>query len=123
MSEKPVLERLQVKGARRLSVLHAPPDVDAAVGGGDRRATVESAEVVLTFARMRDELEARVAEAKDAMRPDAILWVAYAKKASRLAGDIDRDVIWAYAQTVGLETVASIAIDADWSALRLKRAS
>jgi hypothetical protein len=34
--------------------------------------------------------------------------------------DIHRDTINAYAKTLGLEGVAMISIDDDWSALRLK---
>jgi hypothetical protein len=48
------------------------------------------------------------------------LWLAYAKGTSPKAADINRDSIHDYVGTVGLDTVAQIAIDADWSALRLK---
>jgi hypothetical protein len=55
--------------------------------------------------------------------PDtAILWVAYPKSSSELAADLSRDVIHALALRYGLDTVSQIAIDEDWSALRLKRA-
>jgi hypothetical protein len=47
--------------------------------------------------------------------------VAYPKLTSRLAADLSRDVIHAAAPGFGLDTVSQIAIDADWSALRLKR--
>ena len=54
-------------------------------------------------------------------RADAILWLAYPKLTSKLAGDLSRDVIHEWAPSHGLDTVSQIAIDADWSALRLKR--
>jgi len=38
-----------------------------------------------------------------------------------LAGDLSRDGIRAWAPSLGLDTVSQIAIDEDWSALRLKR--
>jgi hypothetical protein len=34
--------------------------------------------------------------------------------------DINRDSIAAYAATIGLQAVAMISVDEDWSALRLK---
>jgi hypothetical protein len=37
-----------------------------------------------------------------------------------MKGDINRDTITAYAETIGLEGVAIVSIDEDWSALRLK---
>ena len=38
----------------------------------------------------------------------------------RVKTDIDRDDIWAYGLTIGLQAVAQVAIDDDWSAMRLK---
>jgi hypothetical protein len=55
------------------------------------------------------------------LRPDAILWVAYPKLTSALAGDLSRDGIREWAPSLRLDTVSQIAIDEDWSALRLKR--
>jgi hypothetical protein len=55
------------------------------------------------------------------MPTSAILWVAYPKLSSKLAGDLSRDVIHTLAPKHGLDTVSQIAIDEDWSALRLKR--
>jgi hypothetical protein len=54
-------------------------------------------------------------------RDAAILWVAYPKLSSGLAADLSRDIIHALAPKYGLDTVSQIAIDEDWSALRLKR--
>ena len=45
----------------------------------------------------------------------------YHKGTSRVKTDINRDTINAYAHSLGLEGVAMISIDEDWSALRLKR--
>ena len=46
--------------------------------------------------------------------------VTYYKGTSRVKTDINRDTISAYTHSVGLEGVAMISIDDDWSALRLK---
>ena len=45
----------------------------------------------------------------------------YPKLTSDLAGDLNRDAIRKWAPSQGLDTVSQIAIDDDWSALRLKR--
>ena len=55
------------------------------------------------------------------MQDAAILWVAYPKLSSGLAADLSREVIHAVASKHGLDTVSQIAIDEDWSAMRLKR--
>jgi hypothetical protein len=121
MSDKPVAERLQVKGDRRLAVIGASAALDKTVGAGRARADVGEADVVLLLAPDRASLEARLADVLKQMPQAAILWVAYPKLSSSLAADLSRDVIHALAPKHGLDTVSQIAIDADWSALRLKR--
>lgn len=121
MSEKPVFERLQVKGARRLAVVDAPAGLDAAAGAADARADASEAEVVLLFVADRAALDARLPLLLESTRSDAILWVAYPKLTSKLAGDLNRDIIHGAMPAFGLDPVAQIAIDADWSALRMKR--
>jgi hypothetical protein len=120
MSEKPVAERLQVKGGRRLAVIGAPADQDAAIGAGDARAVAEAAEIVLWFAADRAGLDAVLPAMAAAAGRGAIVWVAYPKLTSTLAADLSRDAIRGLVPAHGLDTVSQIAIDADWSALRLK---
>jgi hypothetical protein len=57
---------------------------------------------------------------KGLMAPKGMLWVTYHKGTSKVKTDIHRDMINAYAHSIGLEGVAMISIDEDWSALRLK---
>jgi hypothetical protein len=121
MSDKPVAERLQVKGDRRLAVIDASAALEKTVGAGKVRADVGKADVVLLFTPDRASLDARLADLLKRMPQTAILWVAYPKLSSSLAADLSRDVIHALAPRYGLDTVSQIAIDADWSALRLKR--
>jgi hypothetical protein len=121
MSDKPLAERLQVKNGRRLAVIGAPPEAEAVIGAPDVRAPVSEAEVALLFAPSRAELATALPALLAELRSDAILWMAYPKLTSRLAGDLNRDVVRDAAPAFGLDTVSQIAIDADWSALRLKR--
>jgi hypothetical protein len=46
--------------------------------------------------------------------------VTYNKGTSKHKTDINRDSINAYAHSIGMEGVAMISLDEDWSALRLK---
>ena len=119
MSDKPLLDRLQVKAERTLAVIHAPPALRALLSC-ERTAPPDRADVVLLFAPDRAAWEQNL-PALAALRRDAILWVAYPKLTSPLAADLSRDVIHRLAPDHGLTTVAQIALDADWSAMRLKR--
>lgn len=120
MSEKSIAERLQVKGPRRIALL-AASDLDGAIGVFEARAELAEAEVVLLAAHDRAELDKRLPEVMTAATSTAILWIAYPKLRSRLASDLSRDIIRMLAPSYGLDTVSQIAIDEDWSALRLKR--
>jgi Protein of unknown function (DUF3052) len=121
MSDKPVAERLQVKGDRRLAVIGASPALEKRVGASKARADIGQADVVLLFAPDRARLDANLPDVLKTMSQSAILWVAYPKLSSTLAADLSRDAIAALAPRHGLDTVSQIAIDDDWSALRLKR--
>lgn len=123
MSDKPVAERLQLKGARRLAVIGAPAGIDRVVGAADRRAAPDVADVLLLFVANRGAWDRDLPALLEQSKPDAILWVAYPKLTSRLAADLSRDRLHEMAPAHGLDTVSQIAIDADWSALRMKRVS
>lgn len=121
MSDKPVAERLQVKGDRRLAVIGAPAVLEKTVGASKARANLAEADVVLLLAPDRASLDDKLPDVLNKMGEAAILWVAYPKLSSKLAADLSRDIIHALAPKYGLDTVSQIAIDDDWSALRLKR--
>lgn len=121
MSDKPLIERLQVKGDRTLAVTGLPADRAHLFDPAAAAVTPDAADVTLTFAANRAALEAWLAGPATRGREGAIMWVAYPKLTSSLAGDLNRDIIHRLVRDHGLTTVAQIAIDDDWSAMRLKR--
>ena len=120
-SDKPVLERLQVKRDRRFAALHVPSNLTHALEPGSSQAALEDADVVLLFVADRRTLEQRLPETWQAAPASAILWIAYPKLTSAMAGDLNRDVLHDLLPAHGLTVVSQIAIDQDWSAMRLKR--
>jgi len=102
-------------------VIGASAALDKVIGVRKARAGIADADVVLFFAPDRARLDAGLPAVLKTAAQTAILWVAYPKLTSPLAADLNRDVIGALAPGYGLDTVSQIAIDADWSALRLKR--
>lgn len=120
MSEKPVAERLQVKGNRRLAVINAPKTVDNRIGARKVRAELDAADVILLFVHNRAELDEKLPSVLASLKNTAIFWLAYPKLTSQIAGDLNRDAIHKLVPHHRLDTVAQIAIDEDWSALRLK---
>lgn len=121
MSDKPIAARLQVEGARRLAVVGASAPLDQVIGVPERRADLAEAEVVLVVVADRAALETAISTSLANLAPATLVWVAYPKLSSPLAADLNRDRIRTLVLAAGLDTVAQIAIDEDWSALRLKR--
>lgn len=81
----------------------------------------ENADWILLFARSRAELELYLPVAQARLAPGGAVWVAYRKGGIKAGSDIQRDDIRDFAQSVGLDSVAMVAIDSQWSALRLKQ--
>src|SRR5262249_43182285 len=120
--------KLRVLPGKRLLVVNGPEGYDWALAPlppGAEVATHASGmfDVVQVFARDRSQLLRVLPEATAALGPAGLLWVAWPKKTSKLASDLDRDSLWAELNMLGWVGVASIAVDATWSALRFKRGS
>lgn len=76
----------------------------------------------LAFAITQAQLDARLHELATHCPDDAVIWIAYPKQASRRHRcEFNRDSGWDVAGELGLEPVRMVSVDADWSALRLRR--
>jgi hypothetical protein len=75
-------------------------------------------EVVVLFTTSRAELERRLPQLKATLGPSDGLWIAWPKKASGLATDLDFAAVQGAGLGAGLVDNKSCAIDADWQALR-----
>jgi hypothetical protein len=125
MSEKTVAQKLGLKAGKLLLVRQPPDDVGALIGALPAGAELITAEdkpcaLILMFARDKAALAKELPGCKRQLEPGGALWVAYIKGTSSKRTDINRDSVRDYAATIGLDTVSQIAIDDDWSALRLK---
>jgi len=76
------------------------------------------AEVVVLFTTSRAELQRRFPALKKTLAPHDGLWVAWPKKASRIATDLDFTAVQRIGLDAGLVDNKSAAIDCDWQAVR-----
>ncbi len=123
--DKSVAQKLQIKAGRKVLFVSPPGGYLASLGELPAGVTLleepsEPSDIIQVFVKDRPELEAQLPVLKSALAPNGMLWVTYYKGTSKTKTDINRDTINAYAHTLGLEGVAMISIDEDWSALRLK---
>jgi len=125
MSDKTIVQRLFIKPGCKFLLVNAPRGYQAQKGELPKGASVVAqttspVDLIQVFVANRKELEAQLPKLKKWLAPQGSLWVTYYKGTARIKTDINRDTINAYAQTIGLQGVAMISIDEDWSALRLK---
>ncbi|GAA5002269.1 DUF3052 family protein [Pseudoluteimonas lycopersici] len=76
-------------------------------------------DLVHLFATRRGELEKRLPALRKALQPDAVVWVSWPKKASKVQTDIVEDTIREIALPLGFVDVKVCAVDAVWSGLKL----
>ena len=75
-------------------------------------------EVLVFFTTSRAELENRLPALKETMAPADSLWVAWPKKASKVATDLDFATVQQLGLDLGLVDNKSAAVDEAWQALR-----
>ncbi len=125
MSERSILERLQLKPGRTLLVIDPPKGYLKSIGeipaGANVVQELQPAFIVQVFIRTQLELTFAIDHYAPLVLPGGMLWMTYPKLTSKLKGDIHRDSINDYVQQHGWIGIAIISVDADWSALRLKR--
>jgi len=126
-SGKPLAVKLGVRPGVPLAVCHPPADFAATLGGAAGMVVPVTpggqgaAPVVLVFSRAAAALAADFPPTAAALAPGGALWVAWPKKAARVATDLTEDVVRAIGLANGLVDVKVCAIDAVWSGLKFMR--
>jgi hypothetical protein len=80
---------------------------------------VVPADVVLFFTTARADLAARIGALGEAIFPGGACWVAWPKRASKVATDVTEDVVREVALPLGLVDTKVCAVDETWSGLKL----
>ena len=117
-------KKLGIKQADVMAVLNAPEDFDDLVAPLPplvtiRRSARGRADIVVFFTKSRAELERRLDSLGRMIHPNAMVWVCWPKRASKVPTDVTEDVVRAVALPRGLVDVKVCAIDAIWSGLKL----
>ncbi|ACO46828.1 hypothetical protein DEDE109153_11060 [Deinococcus deserti] len=125
----PVFTKLHAAGHPKLHVLNAPESFHPAMQTMQASATIftelrpnEQPTFLMTFATTQAELGTFAQQCARQTHGDAVIWVAYPKSTSkRYRCEFNRDSGWAAFGEHGFEPVRQVAIDEDWTALRLRR--
>lgn len=77
----------------------------------------------LGFVRDITRLETLAKRLEGVLLEDGLFWISYPKKSSKqYKTDLSRDHGWTSIGALGYEVVRQVAIDADWSAFRFRKA-
>jgi hypothetical protein len=125
MPESSLTKKLVLKPGYRVLLLNAPAGYPALLGELPPGATLEENpagqyDLVQGFVKSKAEAEAFWPTAVAAVKPGGVLWMSYPKKTSAIKTDINRDSGWESLKAAGWDTVAAVALDATWSALRFR---
>jgi hypothetical protein len=123
-SGTPLVRKLGFKPGMRAHYVNAPDAFEALVGelpDGVRvlARPADALDIVLLFVRERRELERWLAGLHARLAPAGMIWVAWPKRASKVATDMTEDVVRDVALPTGLVDNKVCAIDDVWSGLRL----
>jgi hypothetical protein len=122
MAEKTVAEKAHVKPATTIAVINGVAGVVESLGLPNDVRFVEptDAQLVFLFAENRAELEDRMPAAVAGLGTGSALWVFFRKGSSAAGLDMNRDSVWAIAESLGMRPLGIVGVDETWAAFRLK---
>jgi hypothetical protein len=123
-------KKLNLKDQKEVVILNSPESFEANIGSIRQEIqVVRSLEGVtelvflMAFVTKQQEVDALIPLIAPMLKGDAVLWMCYPKGTSKkYKCDFNRDTGWQIMRSYDLESVRMVAIDADWSALRFKKA-
>lgn len=123
-SGTPLAKKLGIKEGHVVALLNGPDHFEELVAPLPPSVTTRTsargkADVVLLFTKSRSEFERRLDSLGRMIYPNAMIWVCWPKKASKVPTDMTEDVVRAVALPTGLVDVKVCAIDATWSGLKV----
>ncbi len=122
-SGTPLTRKLGISAGARLALLEAPPDFEALLAPLPEGVTVlrraaADLDMAVLFVTRRARLEARFSRIASLLRPPGGLWVAWPKRSSGMATDLDENVLGEVGLPTGMVDNKVCAVDEVWSGLR-----
>ena len=122
-SGTPLPKKLGIKDDFRVALLHMPEDVktdlqDAFAKCRSRKIADKDLDFIFLFAKSRAALERDLFPATQALAPAGMLWIAWPKKTSGVATDLDENVVRQSGLAAGLVDIKVCAVTDIWSGLK-----
>ena len=125
---KNLLDKLNYKGQKRISVINAEETFIHLISSDLRDMTIDQKvdprypyEFMIIFVKSVSEIELIAPMTIHNLKADGVLWFCYPKKTSNTySSDINRDHGWKVLNDSGFHGIRLVSIDEDWSALRFR---
>lgn len=117
-SGTPLPKKLGIKAGATLYLDGAPADYPSDEANVARTLSAK-VDLVHLFTKSAVELDAKLRRFRDKIRDDAVVWVSWPKRASKVPTDITEDTIREIALPLGFVDIKVCAIDEVWSGLKL----
>lgn len=123
-SGTPLIKKLGIKEEQQVVVIGAPAEYEewlAPVPESVQFSSKISAKTSLVhlFVSERKTLKSKLESFRKTLKSDAVVWVSWPKKASKLPTDITEDTIRAEALPLGFVDIKVCAVSDVWSGLKL----
>ena len=121
-SGTPLIRKLGIKEGMRLSVLNAPIEFWAEIGKVPEVEAIgkpaKDMDFILYFVDNKKDLKREFKKLAKTIRKDAMIWISWPKKASKVTTDLDEGVVREIGLAAGLVDVKVAAITSTWSGLK-----
>ncbi|MGH9126725.1 MAG: DUF3052 domain-containing protein [Acidimicrobiales bacterium] len=120
-SGTPLVDKLGIRPGSRLALLSAPGDLalDLPPGVTVARQLRGHFDVVVLFTVQRAELQRRIDRIGEAIFPAGAAWIAFPKRAAKMATDMTDHAVRGVALPLGLVDTKVCAVDERWTGIKL----
>jgi|SRR5215813_244478 len=119
-----LVRKLGIKPFSRVALVDAPKGYTALLqplpeGVVFQRVASNGSDIVHIFTRDKEALAGQLAGLRSKLRPEAVIWVSWPKKAANVATTVSENAIREAALPLGFVDVKVCAVDEVWSGLKL----
>jgi hypothetical protein len=122
-SGTPLPKKLGIKPGFRMHLVNSPPDVREELSAelAECSHVKQALDFVILFTKSRTNLAKEFPRLAKTLAPAGMLWVSWPKKSSRVATDVDENVVRKIGLEAGLVDVKVCAVTDVWSGLKFVR--